>query len=88
MQPSSAKPGVLEATACGGGASDLDPGRPQGKKTDTPKVYKAVLVRFLGQIEPELKKTKWNKFSDFLSSLFLVYQYLGPEGVWDIHSYC
>jgi hypothetical protein len=34
------------------------------------------------QIEPELKKTKWNKISDFLSSLFLVYQFFWPEGSW------
>jgi hypothetical protein len=32
------------------------------------------------QIEPELKKTKWNKISYFLSSLFLVYQFFWPEG--------
>jgi hypothetical protein len=31
-------------------------------------------MRYFGQIEPEPKKTKWNKISDFLSSLFLVYQ--------------
>jgi hypothetical protein len=37
---------------------------------------------FLGQIVPELKKTKWNKISDFLSSFFffLVYQFFWPEG--------
>jgi hypothetical protein len=37
-------------------------------------------VIFLGQIELELKKTKWNKISDFLSSLFLVYQVFWLEG--------
>jgi hypothetical protein len=77
--------------------------RVRNPTTDTPKVHRAVLMRYFSvksspnlrkrsgtksltfclyfwQIEPELKKTRWNKISNFLSSLFLVYQFFWPEG--------
>jgi hypothetical protein len=49
---------------------------PAGQKNGyTQSTQSCLDVIFLGQIEPEVKKTKWNKISDFLSSLFLVYQF-------------
>jgi hypothetical protein len=45
---------------------------PAGQKNrHTQSTQSCLDAIFLGQIEPELKKTKWNKIPDFLS-LFLV----------------
>jgi hypothetical protein len=54
---------------------------PAGQKNRyTQSTQSSLDAIFLGQIEPELKKTKWNKISDFLSALFSVYQFFLARG--------